>query len=98
MTEHLYHLYEEKPTGDDPWLPTPDWKTLRPAESDTDIFTEQTGYNDANVTVSRPPVALPFSFAKGCVVYSNMLMILSMMPKRIRSSGSFSSNVPKASV
>ena len=50
MTDDRYRLYEEKPTDDEPWLPTPDWETLRPAPSDSDLFTEQTGYNDANVT------------------------------------------------
>ena len=50
MTDDRYRLYEEKPTDDDPWLPTPDWETLRPAPSDSDLFTEQTGHNDANVT------------------------------------------------
>lgn len=34
----------------EPILPTPDWKTLTPQPSDTDIFTEQSGYNDAVVT------------------------------------------------
>ena len=34
----------------EPFLPTPDWKTLAPRPSDTDIFTEQSGYNDAVVT------------------------------------------------
>jgi hypothetical protein len=34
----------------EPFLPTPDWKTLTPQPSDTDIFTEQSGYNDAVVT------------------------------------------------
>jgi len=50
VTDDRYRLYEEKPTDDEPWLPTPDWKTLRPAPSDSDLFTEQTGHNDANVT------------------------------------------------
>ena len=34
----------------EPILPTPDWRTLTPRPSDTDIFTEQSGYNDAVVT------------------------------------------------
>ena len=28
----------------------PDWKTLKPGRHDSDIFTEQGGYNDAEVT------------------------------------------------
>jgi hypothetical protein len=31
-------------------LPTPDWKTLKPGTRDSDIYTEQSGYNDAVVT------------------------------------------------
>ena len=31
-------------------LPTPDWKTLKPGTQDSDIYTEQSGYNDAVVT------------------------------------------------
>jgi Asp/Glu/hydantoin racemase len=31
-------------------LPTPDWKTLTPGKKDSDIYTEQSGYNDAVVT------------------------------------------------
>jgi len=34
----------------EPFLPTPDWRTLSPAPLGTDIFVEQTGYNDADVT------------------------------------------------
>jgi hypothetical protein len=34
----------------EPLLPTPDWRTLSPTVSTTDLFTEQTGYNDADVT------------------------------------------------
>jgi len=36
----------EKP----PPLPTPDWKTLTPGTPDSDIYVEQSGYNDAVVT------------------------------------------------
>ena len=31
-------------------LPTPDWKTLKPGKSDSDLYTEQSGCNDAVVT------------------------------------------------
>jgi aspartate/glutamate racemase len=31
-------------------LKTPDWKTLKPGKSDSDLYTEQSGVNDANVT------------------------------------------------
>jgi Asp/Glu/hydantoin racemase len=33
-----------------PILPTPDWKNLKPGKQMSDIYTEQSGYNDANVT------------------------------------------------
>jgi hypothetical protein len=33
-----------------PILPTPDWKDLKPGKKTSDIYTEQSGYNDANVT------------------------------------------------
>jgi aspartate/glutamate racemase len=33
-----------------PLLPTPDWKTLKPGKPDSDIYTEQSGCNDAIVT------------------------------------------------
>jgi len=36
----------EKP----PPLPTPDWRTLKPGVHDSDLFTEQSGYNDVVVT------------------------------------------------
>ena len=31
-------------------IPMPDWKTLEPGKQDSDIYTEQSGYNDAQVT------------------------------------------------
>ena len=31
-------------------LPTPDWKSLQPGKQNSDIYTEQSGYNDAVVT------------------------------------------------
>ncbi len=31
-------------------IPMPDWKTLKPGTQDSDIYTEQSGYNDAEVT------------------------------------------------
>ena len=31
-------------------IPTPDWRTLSPGAHDGDMFTEQSGYNDADVT------------------------------------------------
>ena len=31
-------------------IPMPDWKTLKPGKPDSDIYTEQSGYNDAEVT------------------------------------------------
>ena len=31
-------------------IPTPDWKTLSPGAQDSDIYTEQNGYNDQDVT------------------------------------------------
>ena len=31
-------------------IPTPDWKTLTPGAQDSDLYTEQSGYNDADVT------------------------------------------------
>ena len=34
----------------EPILPTPDWRTLSPAPLGTDLFTEQSGHNDADVT------------------------------------------------
>ena len=35
----------------EPFLPTPDWRTLSRGDlHESDIFTEQAGYNDANVT------------------------------------------------
>ncbi len=44
-------LYTEKdPDEKEPLLPTPDWRTLSPGEPNSDIYTEQTGYNDAEVT------------------------------------------------
>jgi hypothetical protein len=33
-----------------PFLPTPDWKTLKPGTQTSDIYTEQSGCNDAAVT------------------------------------------------
>jgi hypothetical protein len=30
-------------------LPTPDWKDLKPGKPTSDIYIEQSGYNDANV-------------------------------------------------
>ncbi len=38
------------PEKREPLLPTPDWRTLTPGAHDSDLFTEQSGYNDANVT------------------------------------------------
>ena len=35
---------------DKPIIPTPDWKTLTPGARDSDLYTEQSGYNDAQVT------------------------------------------------
>ena len=45
-------LYTEKhPEKKEPWLPTPDWRTLSRGDlHSSDLFTEQAGYNDANVT------------------------------------------------
>jgi hypothetical protein len=37
-------------TTDKPIVPTPDWKTLTPGKQDSDLYIEQSGYNDANVT------------------------------------------------
>jgi Asp/Glu/hydantoin racemase len=31
-------------------IPTPDWKTLKPGAQNSDLYTEQSGYNDADVT------------------------------------------------
>ena len=31
-------------------IPTPDWKTLTPGAQDSDLYTEQSGYNDEDVT------------------------------------------------
>ena len=31
-------------------LPTPDWKTLKPGKKDSDLYTEQSGFNDADLT------------------------------------------------
>ncbi len=31
-------------------LPTPDWRTLTPGKKDSDLYTEQSGYNDVDVT------------------------------------------------
>jgi len=31
-------------------IPMPDWKTLKPGSQDSDIYTEQSGYNNAQVT------------------------------------------------
>ena len=31
-------------------IPTPDWKTLKPGAQDSDLYTEQGGYNDTDVT------------------------------------------------
>jgi len=39
-----------EPAKREPLLPTPDWRTLTPGTHDSDLFTEQTGYNDVNVT------------------------------------------------
>ena len=45
-------LYTTKaPDQKEPLLPTPDWKDLEPGDLHaSDLFTEQAGYNDANVT------------------------------------------------
>jgi len=34
----------------DPVIPTPDWRTLKPGAQDSDLYAEQSGYNDADVT------------------------------------------------
>ena len=39
-----------EPGKQEPFLPTPDWRTLTPGTHDSDLFTEQAGYNDVNVT------------------------------------------------
>ena len=31
-------------------IPTPDWKTLKPGKHDSDLYAEQSGYNDTDVT------------------------------------------------
>jgi hypothetical protein len=31
-------------------IPTPDWKTLKPGKHDSDLYPEQSGYNDTDVT------------------------------------------------
>jgi hypothetical protein len=36
--------------GEAPNLPTPDWKTLKPGVHDGDLYTEQSGYNDRELT------------------------------------------------
>jgi hypothetical protein len=52
MTEEVHTLNTEKQEAKkEPWLPTPDWRTLSRGDMhSSDIFTEQAGYNDANVT------------------------------------------------
>lgn len=51
MTDSEAKLYAEKhPETKEAWLPTPDWRTFRPGARDSDLYTEQAGYNDAEVT------------------------------------------------
>jgi hypothetical protein len=40
----------ENVTAQDLVIPMPDWKTFKPGTQDSDIYTEQSGYNDAEVT------------------------------------------------
>jgi hypothetical protein len=39
-----------KAMAQDMVIPMPDWKTLTPGKHDSDLYTEQSGYNDAEVT------------------------------------------------
>ena len=39
-----------KAMAQDMVIPTPDWKTLTPGAQDSDLYTEQSGYNDEDVT------------------------------------------------
>ncbi len=52
IDEYIKLLYTEKhPESKEPLLPTPDWRTLSRGDMhSSDIFTEQSGHNDANVT------------------------------------------------